>query len=333
MRVAVIGATGMLGHHTALALVAAGHEPVIIHRPESDLSRIADVAGERRPADLDEPATLRAALDGVDAVVHSAAYYPTRPAPLRAHVERARTQIDAFIAAARDAAVARIVYVGASVALPRAETGQPAHAALRYEGAPPDPNAYLQVKWLMDDRCLAAAREGVPVSIAIPAMTLGEYDWGPSTGQFITRIANREMARYVEGRRNVIYAGDAGRGSAHVCADGRPGERYLLTGANVTMAELVAMIADKTGVPRPRPVPLGVARAVARAQALRFRLFGGAPPRLSDTAIAVMAYGQYLDGEKAERQLSFRAALRLEETLDRAIAWFRQVGYIPTLER
>jgi hypothetical protein len=32
MQVAIIGATGMLGHHAAEAVVAAGHELTVVHR-------------------------------------------------------------------------------------------------------------------------------------------------------------------------------------------------------------------------------------------------------------------------------------------------------------
>ena len=47
-----------------------------------------------------------------------------------------------------------------------------------------------------------------------------------------------------------------GRGLVHVCEAGRPGERYLLTGENLTMNDLVAKIAAMAGVEMPRAIPL-----------------------------------------------------------------------------
>jgi dihydroflavonol-4-reductase len=49
---------------------------------------------------------------------------------------------------------------------------------------------------------------------------------------------------------------------------------------------------------------------------------------LNDTAIAVMAGGQFLDGSKAREELGFEARIPLDVTLDRAIGWFRENGYL-----
>ncbi|HFH3164577.1 TPA: NAD-dependent epimerase/dehydratase family protein [Pseudomonas aeruginosa] len=37
MKYAVLGATGLLGHHAARAIRAAGHDLVLIHRPSSQI--------------------------------------------------------------------------------------------------------------------------------------------------------------------------------------------------------------------------------------------------------------------------------------------------------
>src|SRR5258708_15501203 len=105
----------------------------------------------------------------------------------------------------------------------------------------------------MDRMARERAREGLPVVIGIPSMCFGEYDRGPTTGQLIVDIANRTLPGYIHGNRNVIYAGDAGRGLVLACEAGRIGERYLLTGTNLPMTELVPMIARVAGVPAPPP--------------------------------------------------------------------------------
>ena len=112
-----------------------------------------------------------------------------------------------------------------------------------------------------------------------------------------------------------------------VAERGTPGTRYLLTGNNTTMAELTALISRLAGVAAPRALPLAMARAVGAVQALRWRTFGGAPPLISDTAIAVMAGGQWLDGAVAARDLGYAPQVGLEETVARALAWFRANGY------
>jgi uncharacterized protein YbjT (DUF2867 family) len=71
MRVLVTGLTGFVGHHLGHALVRAGHEVVALVRPGSErklgkLQRVVTAAF----GDVTEPRTLKAALEGVDAVIN-----------------------------------------------------------------------------------------------------------------------------------------------------------------------------------------------------------------------------------------------------------------------
>lgn len=328
MRIGILGATGMLGHHAALAAQAGGHDVVVLHRANSRLDYLRGLHYQGRIADLDDAKSLQQALRGLDGVINAAAYYPTTPRPWREEVSRALTQMEAFYRACGEAQVGRIVYVGGSIALPRRADGGPGDEQLDYPGPPEDRNPYLQVKWSLDRQARDVAAQGLPVSIGIPSMSFGEHDHGPSTGRFIVEIANRTMAAFVPGQRNAVYAGDAGRGLLQVLERGKPGERYLLTGGNVSMTDLVQLIADLAGVPPPRSVPLKVARAAAQLQELRYHLLGGDPPKLSATVIAVMALGQFLDGRKATREIGYRPQLSVPEAIQRALAWFRQEGMI-----
>jgi dihydroflavonol-4-reductase len=329
MRIAIIGATGMLGHHAARAALARGHELTVVHRAGSRLEGLKDLHFDARVADLDDRGALAAALRGCEAVINCAGYYPTRPRPWREDVRLGTTQMENFYAACAQHSLKKIVYLGGAIALRRREDGQPGDETLDYPGEPENKNPYVQVKWAMDRQALQQVRAGLPVAIGIPSMTFGEYDVGPSTGRFIVEIAKGTLPGYVQGRRNVIYAGDAGLGLVRVAEDGRAGERYLLTGHNTDMAALTGLIARLAGQPAPRAIPLAAAKLVARMQALRYRAFGGALPKVDATAIAVMSAGQHLSGAKAERELGFKARVSIEDAVQRALAWFRANGYCP----
>jgi dihydroflavonol-4-reductase len=329
MRIAIVGATGMIGYHTAREALARGHEVLVIHRASSNLSGLRELAVSTEVASLEEPASLVPALRKVNAVIHCAAYYPTKPSPWRREVDVAAAQIGGFFDAAKEARLERIVYLGAAIALPRDPAGKPGTEALAFERRPEDRTPYVQVKYEMDRIARERAAFGLPVVIGIPAMCFGDHDRGPTTGQLIVDVANRVLPGYIRGNRNVIYAGDAGRGLVLACEKGRAGERYLFTGANVTMDELVPIIARVAGVPAPsRVIPLGVARALSWLQETRYRLFGGPLPKISATAIAVLASGQFLDGAKAERELGFKSEVSVEEAVERAFRWFVANGYV-----
>ena len=329
MRIAVVGATGMIGRHAAEAVAAGGHELTVVHRASSDLRALDGLRFEPRVGDLDDRASLASALAGADAAINCAAYYPTEPRPWREEVARGLAQSENFYAACAERGLRKIVYVGAAIALARDPSGRPATEKAATAERPKDLAPYVQVKWEMDRLAVEKAREGLPVVVAVPAMCFGEYDAGPSTGRLIVEIANGTLPGYIRGRRNVVYAGDAGRGLLLACERGRAGERYLLTGENVTMDELVKIIADAAGVEPPRrAIPLWLARVLSKLQEARYRLLGGPAPRLSSTAIAVMASGQFLDGAKARRELGYEPRVGAREAVARALAWFRAHGYI-----
>lgn len=332
MRIGILGATGMLGRHIAEAALADGHDLVVLHRPRARVDRLQGLRWQARAADLDQPEGMADALRGLDAVVNAAAYYPTLPRPLAAELATALGQLDAFLDACAQAGVPRILYVGGSIALPRHPQGEPADESLVYPATPEDRTPYVQVKAAMDARCRERAARGEPIVIGIPSMTLGEYDYGPSTGRLLLEIANRSLAAYVAGERNVVWAGDAGRGLLLALARGRPGERYLITGENTTIDALVAQAAALSAAPMPRAVPLGVARAAAKAQEIRWCLFGGKPPKFSATALAIMASGQPLSGAKAARELGYQPSTDMAGAVARALDWFRREGMLRPID-
>ncbi len=328
MKILVIGATGMLGNHTARAVIAAGHELFVGHRASSDLTSLADLEYHSRICDLNDESSIQAALQGVDAVINCAGYYPTAPLPWQEDVHRALSQMDAFYRACEQSSLHKIVYLGAAIALPLAPPGRLANADDSYPQQPANRNNYLQVKWALDNQARQKAQQGLPVVIGIPSMTLGEYDAGPTTGRLIVEIANRTLPAYVAGDRNLVYAGDAGRGLVLACEKGRVGERYIFGAENHSMDALVSMITVQTQTPTPRKIPLWLAKTISAMQAVRFKLLGGEAPKLDKTAIAVLSLGQQLDFQKSVEELGYQPEVSIDQAIRRALLWFREHGYV-----
>jgi len=328
-KIGIIGATGMIGHHTANAVIESNkHELFVIHRESSDLSSIKDLKYQSRVADLMDKESLVNAFKGLDYVLNCGAYYPTTPKPLKAELTIAKSQMANFLSAINASNIKQALYLGAAIAIPIEASGE-ADESKFYSKPPPNKAAYVQVKWLMDKMAREAGKSGTPIVIGIPSMTFGEYDYGPSTGQLIVYTANQTIPGYVEGNRNVIYAGDAGKGLLLACINGKPGERYLLTGENITMEKLVRKIAAASALQEiPKQVPIGLAKFMSMLKMTRYKIFGGEMPLLNDTAIAVMSAGQYLRGDKAQKELGFKPTKDIDETLAITVAWFKDNGYI-----
>jgi uncharacterized protein YbjT (DUF2867 family) len=108
-RVLVVGGTGTLGGRVVRELVSRGTSVRALVREGSDASRLAAQSVEVVRGDLVEPATLEPALDGVDALVTTAAGYIRRRKgdSLAAVDDRGNRNL---IDAARNAGLGRFVF-------------------------------------------------------------------------------------------------------------------------------------------------------------------------------------------------------------------------------
>ncbi len=77
MRIAVIGATGVLGRHLVPRLIERGHAVCATARKEADLDRLKRIGAEAVRADIFDPPSLRAAVVNCDAAIHAATSIPT----------------------------------------------------------------------------------------------------------------------------------------------------------------------------------------------------------------------------------------------------------------
>jgi len=128
MKVLVTGADGHLGFNLVHALRASGHVVRGSVRGLADprkRARLGLLGGiELVEADLSDAQSLRAAIDGVDAVCHTAAVYKLfAPGEHDAILRASVAGIETVMAAARDARVGKIVLTSSVVALPLATPG------------------------------------------------------------------------------------------------------------------------------------------------------------------------------------------------------------------
>lgn len=164
MRIAITGGTGFVGANTARALLAAGHELVLVSR------------GTRRVAKRDRLTVVRAnvvdgqglsdAFAGCDAVVHLVAVIRDRGKQTFDAVIRRGTEN--VVHAAADGGVKHVVYVSAI-------------------GAGPDPRfPYWFAKWSAEQAIRAS---GVPFTTLRPSLMYGAGDGFFTTLRGLVRVS------------------------------------------------------------------------------------------------------------------------------------------------
>lgn len=173
MRVLVTGGTGFVGGWTAKAMAEAGHQVRFLVRKEARLHTTVATLGvdvsDYAVGDITDRASVEAALDGCDAVVHSAAMVSTDPAEadrmMAINLEGTRNVLDAAV----DRGLDPIVHVSSITALfrPGLETFA---ADLPAAGGS---DGYGQSKARVELYVRALQDSGAPVTITYPGMVLG----------------------------------------------------------------------------------------------------------------------------------------------------------------
>lgn len=329
--IAVTGANGFIGSSIVRALLQRGHEVVAGVGAQMGCENLDGLRVQLRALELHDASSVRRALEGCESVVHAAACYDFwRAAPdelYRTNVQGTRHVLEA----ARALGVRRLVHTSSAGTL---APGLGADGALgdeenvfdlrRFRGH------YKTSKAMAETLVLRAAAEGLPAVIVHPTTVLGPGDRRPTpTGSLIVHYLNRHMRVYVETVQNLVDVRDVAEGHVLALEKGRPGHRYLLGGENLSMRELVDLLAELTGIPAPRrALPHGLLSALGRANEwLSSRVTRRAPLIALEAALHARDACAF-DSTKAERELGFRAR-PARAVLAGAVRWFAAEGYCP----
>ncbi len=274
----VTGASGFVGSAIATALRASGQCRVVAlvrsSSPRTNLDpRDAIVVGN-----LNDRASLARALEGVRFLFHAAADYRlwarNPEAITRTNVGGTRLIMEE----AMKAGVERIVYTS-SVATLKITDG-----ALAAEDDPLAENAavgaYKRSK-VAAERFVEAMieRDGLPAVIVNPSTPIGPRDVRPTpTGRIIVEAASGRMPGFVDTGLNLVHVDDVAAGHLAALQHGRIGERYILGGENVFLADMLADIAHLVGRRPPRlKLPRRLLYPIAYGAEVMARFGGGEP--------------------------------------------------------
>ena len=323
----VTGATGFVGSAVARALAARGHALRLLVRSSSDRRNLAGIDAETVTGDLTDPASLARAAAGCRFVFHLAADYriwvPNPDAMLRANLEGTRS----MLRAAAEAGAERIVYCSSVAALATSTDGTPVT-----EATPVDPGAivstYKRSKYLAEQAARDLARQGAPIVIVNPAAPVGPRDIKPTpTGRMILDAAAGRTPAYVDTGLNIVHVDDVAEGHALALERGRVGESYILGGENLTLRDLLTLIAELTGRRPPRlRLPIAAVWPVACIMETIARRTGG-EPRVTRDSLRMARKKMFYSSAKAAAELGY-APRATREALTDAIAWFRAAGML-----
>lgn len=322
----VTGATGFTGSHLARFLAGRGDLVRALVRSAAGARAFEGTSITAVPGDLKDPASLRRAVAGVDAVYNIAALYREAGLPAAEYRAVNALAVGQLVEAAAEAGVRRVVHcstVGVHGDIER----PPAN-----EDAPLRPGDVYQETKLEGERIgrETAGRLKVDLVIARPSGIYGPGD--RRLFKVFGAIAARRFVMLGSGRNfyHVTYVDDICEG-LRLCATvpAAAGRAYILAGAEVTtLRQLVDLTASVAGVPGPRlrlPVwPVWLAGAACEAVCAPL---GIAPP-LYRRRVDFFRKSRAFDISRARQELGFAPRVGLRDGIARTLEWYREQGWI-----
>lgn len=330
MKSLVTGATGFVGSAVARLLLQRGHEVRVLTRPGNDRRNLEGLDVEIAEGDLNDRKSLDRAAKGCGALFHVAADYrlwaPKPQEMIDTNVQGSRN----IVLAAAEAGVKRMVYTSSVAVLAKLPDGTPAD-----EETPVTLKdmigAYKTSKYLAEEEVRKIiAEHKLDCVIVNPSTPIGPRDIKPTpTGRVVVMAASGKMPAFVDTGLNVAHVDDVAEGHLLAYDKGRAGERYILGGENLTLREIIVIIAGVVGrKPTKIALPHDLILPFAHMAEFWANRVSKKEPFTTVDGLNQSRKKMFFKHDKAARDLGYKARPATEALRD-AVEWFKANKYVP----
>ena len=308
-------------------LQAAGHEVRCLLRPGSDRRNLDRLPVEISEGDLRDTASLKRAVTGCGSLFHVAADYRLWVPDPATMYEINVSGTQALILAAAEAGMQRIVYTSSVATLGANPDGTPANEETPSSLATMTGH-YKRSKFLAEQVVQQLTGEHkLPLVIVNPTTPIGPRDIRPTpTGRIVLDVLQDRMPAYMNTGLNVAHVDDIARGHLLAYARGKPGERYILGGENMTLLQILQTI-DKISGKQIKRINLPWRLILPAAWLMeKVAMITDVEPRATVDGVRMAKKKMFFSSEKAERELGYQYRPAAEALRD-AMAWFLDNGY------
>lgn len=324
MKTLVTGTTGFLGSSIARSLLDAGRNVRVLVRKNADLANIKGLDVEKVEGDLRDTDSLKRALDGCSVLYHAAAYYSLWSKDSGAMYDINVQGTRNILEAARELNLERVVYTSTVGCIGLNHDKTPAN-----ESTPFDQtllcNDYKRSKYQAEQVALEMADKGLPVVIVNPSAPVGPHDIKPTpTGQIVLDFMLGKMPAYLDTGLNLIDVRDCAKGHLLAEEKGRVGERYILGNKNLSLKQILDLLAPMAKRKAPSiQMPYAVAYAAGWTCEMISDLITHKAPAVPLGGVKMAKHHMYFDPTKAVRELGLPQN-PVETALKDAVDWTRE---------
>ncbi len=328
MKIFVTGSTGLLGNNLVRLLLDRGFDVVGLVRSEEKAKRMfGETKAHFVKGDMRDVAGFAPAMEGCEAVFHTAAYFREYYQPGDHAAALDEINIKGTIALMDEAdrrGVRRFIHTSSSGTIGTKPDGSPGD-----EETPPGPeqlsNLYFRSKVDGDAKIRAwKGKNGMEVVEILPGWMWGPGDAAPTAaGRMAQDFLAGKIPGIVDGGTCMVDARDVAAAMITAMEKGRAGEKYIVAGSFHTLEEVLQGLGKASGVPAPKmrlPHPV----------VMTFALFQETIGRLTGREVLVTREGvRAMHGKhrvtSGKAQMDLGATFRpLGETLKDVVGWYRK---------
>jgi dihydroflavonol-4-reductase len=327
MKVLVTGGTGFVGSHTAKAMKEAGYDVRLLARSESKTKAVFKNLGveidEIMVGDVTDPVAVTSAVEGCDAVIHSAAMVSTAEKYAeevrRTNVGGTKLVIDRSIAAG----IKKIVYVSSVSALFNVgDTVMNEKTAVSTAK-----NPYGRTKVDCEHYVRELQSQGAPIVITYPTGVVGTHDPGLSDPHFGIKLFLGLLAFTSTTGMQFVNVRDVAKAHVSIVQRVNGPDRFILGGYYYSWTELLEIVSRLTGRKLNYVhIPGKILRLLGRCADVVIKLTGREFP-FTGEGMTYATQWVYADSSKIEAELGLKFTCR-EDTLAEVIYWLYKSGHL-----
>lgn len=326
MKVFVTGGTGLLGNNLVRALRARGHQVKVLVRSKKKADALlAGTGAEIVVGDMRDVQSFASALEGVDAIAHTAAYFREYYAPgdHASALEDINIKGTLSLLAAADArGIRRFVQTSSSGVIGQPDDGSEANEDTPASAAQLE-NLYFKSKVDGDKRIGAfTPKSSMTIATVMPGWMFGPGDAGPTgAGQLLLDALAGKLPGVPPGGTTLVDARDVANAMVTVLERDVPGERFIVAGRYHTIREVLDAAMEAGGKKRIGfSMPAWFALTIAHMSEAWARITSGTP-MVPIEGVRMLLLDFRPSSAKAARELgvTFRP---LADTIRDVVVWY-----------
>jgi farnesol dehydrogenase len=327
MKIFLTGATGFIGANLALKLANAGNTVHALYRSEEKAKDIQQKNIKLFKGDITDIESIRAAMQDCQQVYHIAAFTDVWAKNPELIYELNVTATDNVLKTALELGVEKVVFTSTAGVFGPSINGtinESTERAVDYF------LEYERSKAIAETLAKEYVQKRLDVVIVNPTRVYGPGKLNKSNSVTImiqSYIAGKWRVIPGNGKSvgNYVFIDDVVNGHLLAMKSGKPGERYILGGSNISYIDFFNILREISGQKHFMfKLPLTIMLTVSHFMMLLTRLFG-IKPMITPALVRKFNYHWNVSSKKAEKELGYQIT-DFKKGAEKTINWLRNIS-------